>query len=131
MLTKSIRNTTSVLDLLRINYREFPCENGKFYFCINPVNGVAFDLKQGEDGIIRLWRFVGTAPVSKAGFRCEYRKPQNPSSLIGLEITDEGDICLYAQRDISCDDPKSKEHIYNMIKGYIKIIAHLDANILA
>lgn len=60
----------------------------------NTSNGISFDIKLTDDGTVRLWRFVGNAPIFKAGKRCEYRRPEYPHAVVGVEITDEGDLCF-------------------------------------
>ena len=53
---------------------------------------LTFDIQYEDNGLIRLWRFIGTAPASKAGKRCEYRTSKSPHAVVGMEVTDEGDI---------------------------------------
>lgn len=113
-----------VLDHLGINYREYPCRNGDLYFCTDPTSGLTFDLKYDEDGTIQLWRFVGVAPVPEATMRCEYCKPGNSHSVIGIEITDEGDISFYAMQTFDKNGPDMNARINKMISGYVKLIVN-------
>lgn len=114
-----------VLDRLRIKYRKLPCRDGAFYYCTIPFNGYTFDLQcEDKDNTVRIWRFIGTAPLSKAGRRCEYRNPHYPWAVIGMEVTDEGDVSFYAEQKIEMTDRKSAARIDKMISGYIDMIAN-------
>ena len=114
-----------VLDRLRIKYRKLPCRDGAFYYCTIPSNGYTFDLQcEDKDNTVRIWRFIGTAPLSKAGRRCEYRNPHYPWAVIGMEVTDEGDVSFYAEQKIEMTDRKSAARIDKMISGYIDMIAN-------
>lgn len=111
------------LSRLGINYRDFPCRRGEFYFCTIPERKLTFDIQYEENGLIRLWRFIGTAPASKAGKRCEYRAPQYPSAVVGMEVTDEGDVSFYAEQKIDVSDANSAIRIDRMISRYINMIS--------
>lgn len=115
-------NAKETLNRLHIAYKELPCRNGWFYCCKKP-DGISFDIKIDDQGIIRLWRFIGTAPLSKSGSRCEYRNPQQPYSVVGMEITDEGDVCFYAEQKIDVADVKCASRIDRMISRYINMIS--------
>ena len=115
-----LKSVEVVLEHLGIKYREYPCRNGELYFCTVP-NGLTFDLKYDEDGTIQLWRFVGTAPTPKAKMRCEYCKPGNPHSVIGIEITDEGDVSFYAMQTLDKNGSDINARIDKMISGYVKL----------
>lgn len=119
----NISTLGAALNRLGINYREFPHRSGEFYFCTIPENELSFDIQYEEDGMVRLWRFVGTAPLSKAGRRYEYRSPKFPHAAVGVEVTDEGDISYYAERKIDIADSRSATLIDRLIRGYIKLLA--------
>lgn len=116
------------LDRLGINYRAFPSRDGIFLFCKILSNGLTFDLKYDGNGVLRLWRFVDTIPDLKAGKRCEFQEPNHPHTTIGIEITDEGDVCFYAQQQISNSIPKRSERIHDMVNLYAHLIAYIDTN---
>lgn len=118
----------ATLNSLGIRYRKLPCKTGEFLFCTIPSNGITFDLQYGDDDTICLWRFVGTASLSEAGMRCEYRKPSYPHTVIGLEVTNEGDVSLYAEQIIERNDPHRDARIVRMIDGYISMISNMDFN---
>lgn len=115
-------NAKGTLSRLHIAYRELPCRNGWFYYCKKP-DGVSFDIKIDDHGIIRLWKFIGTAPLSKSGNRCEYRNSQQPCSAVGIEVTDEGDVSFYAEQKVDVIDAKSAARIDRMISCYINMIS--------
>lgn len=117
-------NAKGTLKRLHIAYRELPCRNGWFYCCKNP-DGISFDIKIDNQGMIRLWRFIGTAPLSKSGSRCEYRNPQQPYSVVGMEVTDDGDVSFYAEQKIDATDVKCASRIDRMISRYINMISEV------
>lgn len=121
-MTNTATIAEAALRRLNINFRYFPCRNGRFYFCEPPSGGLSFDLQFNEDSNIKLWRFVGAAHPSKAGKRIEYRKPECPHSAIGLKVTDDGDVCLYAEQLLDPDDFQKEKRIIQMIKGYLELI---------
>lgn len=113
----------ATFERLGISYKKLPCRKGEFFYCKSPTGDATFNLKYDENGIIRLWRFVATAPISKAGKHCVYRKPDYPYAKIGIEVTDEGDVCFFAEQAIDINDPQKIFRIDKMISGYINLIA--------
>lgn len=111
----------SALRRLDIPYRRACLKEGIMYFCSLPSE-LTFDIFMGSDGSMKLWRFVGSAPVSEAGMRCEYRRPDHPDTAIGFEVTDEGDLCLYAKQIVDTGNPLRERRIFRMIAGYSKMI---------
>ncbi len=116
----------SVLQHLGIPCQPYPCRNGEFYFCTVPTDKrITFNLRVSPSRTIRLWRFIGTVPLSAAGHRWEYRKPGGPRALIGLEVTAEGDVCLFAEQDLEPQGAQNRARIARMLVGYIHLIASL------
>lgn len=122
MVVCDLVNAKGTLNRLHITYREHPCRNGRFYCCKKP-DGISFDIKIDDQGIIRLWRFIGTASLSKSGSRCEYRNPQHPGSVVGMEVTDEGDVSFYAEQKIDVTDTRCAARIDRMISRYVNMIS--------
>ena len=87
----------------------------------NPRKKLTFDIQYEGNGLIRLWRFIGTAPASKAGRRCEYRTSKSPHAVVGMEVTDEGDISFYAEQKVDITDSRSAVRIDRMISRYINL----------
>ena len=87
------------------------------------LNSIRWGLDIDDHGIIRLWKFIGTAPLSKSGNRCEYRNSQQPCSAVGIEVTDEGDVSFYAEQKVDVTDAKSAARIDRMISRYINMIS--------
>lgn len=123
MSSTVVSTAGAALNHLGINYRDFPCRSGELYFCTIPENGLTFDMQYDENGLIQLWRFVGTASGFKAGTRCEYRKADNSNATIGILVTDEGDICFYAEQIIDSKDPEGDTRMKRMIKRYTEMIS--------
>lgn len=115
-----------MLKRLGINYRELSCSNREFFYCKIPANGLIFDLKYGEEYIIRLWRLVRTALISKARMRCEYRQSSYPHTLIGIEVADKGDVSLYVEQKTDRNDFRREARIVRMHEGYFKMIFCMD-----
>ena len=121
MSNTNVSTLGGALSRLGINYRDFPCRSGEFYFCTIPEKKLTFDIQYEDNGLIRLWRFIGTAPASKAGKRCEYRASKYPSAVVGMEVTDEGDVSFYAEQKVDITDSRSAVHIDKMISRYINL----------
>lgn len=117
-------NAKGTLNRLHIAYRELPCRNGWFY-CCKKNDGISFNIKIDDYGMIRLWKFIGTAPLSKSGSRCEYCNSQHPCSVVGIEVTDEGDVSFYAEKKIDVTDVKCAARIDRMISRYINMISEV------
>lgn len=122
MSNADVSTLGATLSRLGINYRDFPCRSGEFYFCTIPEKKLTFDLQYGENGLIRLWRFIGKAPTSKVGRRCEYRASQCPSAVVGIEVTDECDISFYAEQKVDITDSRNIARIDRMISGYVNLL---------
>ena len=122
MTNTDVSTLGAALSRLGINYRDFPCRSGEFYFCTIPEKKLTFDIRYEENGLIRLWRFIGTAPASKAGKRCEYRASKYPSAVVGMEVTDEGDVSFYAEQKVDTTDSRSAARIDRMISSYINLL---------
>ena len=116
----------SVLQRLGIPCRPYTCRTGEFYFCTVPADkNITFNLRFSPNLTIRLWRFIGTAPLSAARHRWEYRNPDVPQAVIGLEVTAEGDVCLFAEQDLEPQGAQNRARIARMLVGYIHLIASL------
>ncbi len=124
-MTADLNFTEESLNRLCIAYRELPCKNGWFYYCKSSVDGVSFNIKTDDDGTIRLWRFVGTAPISRAGKRCEYRRPEYPHAVVGMEVTEEGDLCFYVELKIDPTDSDREDCITHIIDNYVSMISNM------
>ena len=111
------------LNRLQIKYRKLPTRSGAFYYCKMPTNGYTFDLQCDDQGNIQIWKFIGTAPLSKAGNRYEYRDSKDPCAVVGVEVTDEGDVSFFAEQKMDVASCDSDHRIGSMIRGYINIIA--------
>jgi hypothetical protein len=118
----TIPNIETTLNSLDIEYRKINIKDGVIYFCFS-LNTDTFNLFAKNDGTIKLWRFVGIAPLEKAITKWEYRRSNNPYMAIGLEITDEGDVDLYAEEFIDMNAPEKDHLIRKLITGYSNIIS--------
>lgn len=87
------------------------------YFCMLP-NSLTFDLVY-DDNIIRMWRFVDSAPLTKAGTSYIYCKA---NATLGIKITDEGDAELFTEYQYDRKVPNIDQRIRKMLKGYIDMI---------
>lgn len=88
------------------------------YFCILP-NSLTFNLRCSDDDTLRMWRFVDSAPLDRAGtrFAC-YRA----NATLGVEITDEGNVELFAEYRYDHKAPDIEQRIRKMLTGYINMI---------
>ena len=115
-----------VLDDLEMKHRKLPCRNGALYYCKIPSSSCSFDLQCNENGVIRMWRFVGRTTAAKAGTRYEYRNRADLYTAVGVEVTEEGDISFYAEQRIDVNDSNESAHIRVMIIIYMKMIFEID-----
>lgn len=111
----------SVLTELGMKYRRFEVENTVLLFCTLP-NGRVYDLSVDKDGCIKLWQFIGDASTSQYDMRIVCRRSEYPCAAVGFEVTDEGNICFYAELKVNFNNPNTAEQIYKLIKGYCEII---------
>ena len=126
--TKNTSNTIvaeEILNHLHLKYRRIVFSDGSLYFC-TLESGLTFDLFLGVDASVRLWRFVNSVPISEAGVHVEYREPKYPHTSIGFEVTEDGDLCFYAEQFTNHDDPRCKKRIQRMIQGYCALICSAD-----
>lgn len=122
MTKVAICHVEAALSRLNIHHREFPYSKGKFYLCTIPSYGITFDIIYDENGSFKMWRFVGTSSTDMIGTRQEYRKS---NAALGLEVTDEGDVSLYAKCLIDYKDPNAEKRILKIVKGYTEMITQL------
>ncbi len=112
-----------ILDHFHITYRINNYSDGTFFFCcLPPPNKLTFDLFEKKTGAVRLWRFIGTS--STIGKRWEHQK-QPFSGVTGLEVTAEGDICLYTELNIDENDPQKVKKISGVVDDFSKMIKRL------
>lgn len=107
---------------LNIRYRKIVFSDGELYFC-TLTGGLTFDLFVGTDGLVRVWRFVSSVPVCKAGACIEYRKPEYPHMSLGFEVTEDGDLCFYAEQGIDANDSQKEHRVTKLIRNYAGIIS--------
>lgn len=50
-----------------------------------------------------------------------YKKSNDSSPTVGIEITDEGDICFYVLQNLDIKNQKSRIRL--LIEGYSKVIS--------
>ncbi len=114
----------AALEHLNIKYRKLDFGNGSLLLCTLP-NSLTFDLFVGDDPTIKLWSFIGTAPADKAGVRWEYKEPDQLYPVIGMEVTDEGDLNFYAIQTLAPNGKQSVRRVCKLVKGYSKIITNV------
>lgn len=122
-MKNTVLSIEEVLQHLQIDYRVFPCREGWLFFCKLPEDNLTFDLQCSKDGTVHLWRFVSDTSNSKAGTRCEYRKPMEYHSAIGIEVTSDGETAFFVEKLVEDNDPDKEIHIKKIIKGYIALLS--------
>lgn len=113
----------AALKQLGIDYREYPFREGRLFFCKLPGNDLTFDLQYSEDGTIHLWRFVNGKFASWAGKRCEYRKPKDYHSAIGIDVSEDGETSLFVEQMIDENEPEQEAHIKRIISSYVNLLS--------
>lgn len=121
MVTTETSFIEEALDRLDIQYRRLPIKQEAFYFC-TLSNGLAFNLRFAV-GNIKMWRFIGVLKHFKAGTRVEKYKKE---IVIGLEVTDEGDISFYAMQKFECGDFQQEKRLMKMLSDYTRMICRIE-----
>lgn len=88
------------------------------YFCML-LNGLTFDLRCSDGDTLRMWRFVDSDPISKAGTRFVCCRA---NATLGVEITEEGEVELFAEYRYDYKSPDIEQRIRKMLTGYIDMI---------
>lgn len=109
-----------ILKSLEIDYRTIKFKKRNLYFCELP-DGHTFDLCVGTDQTLKIWSFFGSVPVKDFNVRYMYKKSNDSSPTVGIEITDEGDICFYVLQNLDIKNQKSRIRL--LIEGYSKVIS--------
>ena len=116
----------AVFNRLGIIYKNLPCGKGEFYFCTIPSTGITFDLSYEEGKYVKLWRIICTNLKSKARQRYEYNRLDYQNSVIGIEVSDDGEVCFYAEQRIIEGDNQLENKIARMIEGFVSIVSDKD-----
>ncbi len=104
----------------RISFRRIDFKNGALYFCTTPF-GRTFNLQLKNNQSIKIWSFVGSVSVKNINVRYVYKKPNDSSLTVGIEVTDEGDISFYVLQVLDIKHPKSRIRL--LIESYSKVIS--------
>lgn len=112
------------LERLNIPHRELLLPHGCLCFC-TLAGGLTFNLFMGSDGQVRLWRFVGTASLNSAGARLEFYRSGALQSMAGLEVTEDGEVRLYAQQVI-CDSKTNESRIVKIICEFCALMSDIN-----
>lgn len=119
-MASTIRSTIELLLLdFGVRYRKL---GEDLYFCMLP-NGLTFDLLCSDHGTIQMWRFIDTAPLVKAGIRYICSKA---NATLGVEITDEGDVKLFAEFHCVHQNNDFTQDINKILTGYIDMITQYE-----
>lgn len=119
--------SNTVRSVIELSLLEFGVRYRKLgddlYFCMLP-NGLTFDLRCSDDGTLRMWRFVDSTPMAKSGTRFVCCRA---NAALGIEITDEGDLELFAEYQYNQRVLNAEQRIYKMLVGYIDVITHYES----
>lgn len=112
------------LEYLGIRYRAALLPRGCLCFC-TLTGGLTFNLFMGSDGQVRLWRFVGTATMNSAGTGVAFRRGDTLPVAVGFEVTEEGDIRLYA-RQLLPDSEANENRMVRIIRAFCDLLSDLN-----
>lgn len=118
MSPQTVTYFDEVLHHLEIKFRKLVGQDNLLYFCTDSASGLTFDLEYKKNNTIRLWKFIGTTSVLKARKKWVYQKDHDSPTLFGMEVTDEGDICFYAEQTVNRNDLKNNTSIPKLIRNY-------------
>lgn len=114
----------TALEYLGVQYRPILLPHGCLCFC-TMTGGLTFNLFMGSEGQVSLWRFVGTASLNSAGGRLEFCRSVAQQSMAGLEVTEEGEVRLYAQQVI-CDSKTKESRIVKIICEFCALMSDIN-----
>lgn len=104
-----------------IIYREIQFKKGTLFFC-ELLNGCSFNICFNNNRTIKIWSFIGTVSIRRAGTKYEWRGTADTSMRMGLEVTGDGDVNFYISDTLESKD--IKEHIDQLIEWYSSIITN-------
>lgn len=103
---------------LNINYREIGINKKSLFLCETP-HGITFNLCFENNPVIKIWSFIGTLPIDRAGTKYEYKNKNNSYPVSGVEITAEGDLNFYMTDILDYNEITCKDKIQNLITKYL------------
>lgn len=106
-----------------IIFREIDYRDGILYFCKTPF-GQMFNLRFGNNQSIKIWSFIGTTSIGRVGTKYEWKNDNDSYPIVGIEITDDGDLSFY-MTDILDDDTTDRDKIQSLITTYANMIPHI------
>lgn len=104
----------------RIAFREIDCRNGILYLCETSY-GQTFNFNLQDNNSVKIWSFVGTASIDKAGTKCEWKSENDLYPIGGIEITDDGDLNFYMTDILTLDEPTGMVKVKNMITIFVTL----------
>ena len=114
------------LNGLNIKHHKHILASGIFYFC-RLHNGLSFDIKINPDGTVRLWRFVcQNVPHNRTGVEFAYTDSAYPDIVFGFEVTNEYDLCFYAELNMDREETDTAQSIAEQLSIFLHLITKVN-----
>lgn len=108
----------------RIAFRAINCRNGILYLCKTSF-GQTFNLHIRNNQSIKIWSFIGTTSIDRAGTKYEWKNENDSYPIGGIEITDDGDLSFYMTDILAIDEPTVMDNIQKIITTYVNMLPNI------
>lgn len=112
------------MNSLGIEHREVNLKKDILFFCKTP-SGQTFNVQLKNNQMVKIWSFVSSTAVEKAGSRYEFITCADGHTKAGIEVTTEGDLSYYMTQTINFDQKRSVESLYRNIDSYLQMLFYI------
>ena len=112
----------AALGRLGIRFHRALLADGAIFFC-RQADGTTFDLLMESSGLVRVWRFLesGLSP-RRSGGPGAWQTSRDGSLSAGFELTDEGDLCCFAQQRIPPDARDQEARVARQLAWFTRLL---------
>lgn len=108
----------------RITFREINCRDGILYLCKTSF-GQTFNLHIRNNQSIKIWSFIGATSVDRAGTKYEWKNENDSHPIVGVEITDDGDLSFYMTDIPAINEPTGRVKLKKIIITFLNMLSHI------
>lgn len=109
----------------RIAFRRIECSDNVILYLCETSYGQTFNLHIRNYQELKIWSFIGTTSIARAGAKYERKNENDSYPICGIEITDDGDLSFYMKDILAIDGSTAIDRIQNLITTYVNMISHL------
>lgn len=89
------------------------------FFC-KSTYGHTFNLCMENNQTLKLWSFIGEVPVKSTKVQYKWEKTNDSYTVVGIEVTDEGDLNFYALQTIGSNEKLIANRAHKLIDCYVE-----------